>query len=166
MEETFDQKRRRLFGHLEMDAYLEVLRQIILLPIEQNNIISIPTSDYILTQKRIFISDFPYFRMTIRFDDREEQLLKIIDKFFTPDDAFYLWTKYTDRCGLYRLSSLSFLNLSFPWDGIDLISLISTSFENEFVLDWYEEYKEHYLDISIYSSSRRFHKRMVEPLKD
>lgn len=165
MEETFDQKRRRLFGHLEMDAYLEVLQQIILQPIEQNNIISIPASDLFLAQKRIIISDIPFFRMTIRFEDREEQLSKVIELFFLPNEAFNLWTKYTDRCGLYRLSSLSFLNLSFPWDGIDLISLISTSFEKELVLDWYEEYGEHYLDISIYSSSRRFHKR-IEAVKD
>lgn len=154
-DESYEQKKRRLFGKQKMQEHLYDLNLFLNCSITENHLLSIVDTDSLLERIDKEISLRPDFFMTVHFEDRKEQLEQVIKQHLDEKSSYYLWIYSSDICGIYLIDSLFDLNLSFPWDAPDLLILIEHDLKKKVVLDWYEEDENFKLDIVLYPQKSR-----------
>ena len=145
MEESLEQKKRRLFGKQYLIEYQEVINKI-----TKNDfkILSIVETDKLIEK----VSKLKLrFSKKILFNDKEE-LKSIIFNNFNTNDSVYIFTSLSRDCGAVLIDSIIYFNFNFNFmdDHSGIISLISSDVKNKILLDFYEEDGLQYLEIESY----------------
>ena len=143
MEESLEQKKRRLFGKQYLSEYQEVINKI-----TKNDfkILSIVETDKLIEK----VSKLKLrFSKKILFNDKEE-LKSIIFNNFNTNDSVYIFTSLSRDCGAVLIDSIIYFNFNFMDDHSGIISLISSDVKNKILLDFYEEDGLQYLEIESY----------------
>lgn len=145
MEESLEQKKRRLFGKQYLSEYQEVINKI-----TKNDfkILSIVETDKLIEK----VSKLKLrFSKKILFNDKEE-LKSIIFNNFNTNDSVYIFTSLSRDCGAVLIDSIIYFNFNFNFmdDHSGIISLISSDIKNKILLDFYEEDGLQYLEIESY----------------
>lgn len=145
MEESLEQKKRRLFGKQYLSEYQEVINKI-----TKNNfkILSIVETDKLIEKESKLKLGFS---KKILFNDKEE-LKSIIFNNFNTNDSVYIFTSLSRDCGAVLIDSIIYFNFNFNFmdDHSGIISLISSDVKNKILLDFYEEDGLLYLEIESY----------------
>ena len=145
MEESLEQKKRRLFGKQYLSEYQEVINKI-----TKNNfkILSIVETDKLIEKESKLKLRFS---KKILFNDKEE-LKSIIFNNFNTNDSVYIFTSLSRDCGAVLIDSIIYFNFNFNFmdDHSGIISLISSDVKNKILLDFYEEDGLQYLEIESY----------------
>ncbi|SUP53868.1 Uncharacterised protein [Weeksella virosa] len=145
MEESLEQKKRRLFGKQYLDEYQEIIEKI------TNNdfkILSIVETDKLIEKESKLKLRFS---KKILFNDKEE-LKRITFNNFNAKDSVYIFTSLSRDCGAVLIDSINSFNFNFNFmdDHSGIISLISSDVKNKILLDFYEEDGLLYLEIESY----------------
>jgi hypothetical protein len=145
MEESLEQKKRRLFGKQYLDEYQEIIEKI------TNNdfkILSIVETDKLIEKESKLKLRFS---KKILFNDKEE-LKRITFNNFNTNDSVYIFTSLSRDCGAVLIDSINSFNFNFNFmdDHSGIISLISSDVKNKILLDFYEEDGLLYLEIESY----------------
>ena len=145
MEESLEQKKRRLFGKQYLIEYQEVINKI-----TKNDfkILSIVETDKLIEKESKLKLRFS---KKILFNDKEE-LKSIIFNNFNTNDSVYIFTSLSRDCGAVLIDSIIYFNFNFNFmdDHSGIISLISSDVKNKILLDFYEEDGLQYLEIESY----------------
>ena len=145
MEESLEQKKRRLFGKQYLSEYQEVINKI-----TKNDfkILSIVETDKLIEKESKLKLRFS---KKILFNDKEE-LKSIIFNNFNTNDSVYIFTSLSRDCGVVLIDSIIYFNFNFNFmdDHSGIISLISSDVKNKILLDFYEEDGLQYLEIESY----------------
>lgn len=145
MEESLEQKKRRLFGKQYLSEYQEVINKI-----TKNDfkILSIVETDKLIEKESKLKLRFS---KKILFNDKEE-LKSIIFNNFNTNDSVYIFTSLSRDCGAVLIDSIIYFNFNFNFmdDHSGIISLISSDVKNKILLDFYEEDGLQYLEIESY----------------
>ena len=145
MEESLEQKKRRLFGKQYLSEYQEVINKI-----TKNDfkILSIVETDKLIEKESKLKLRFS---KKILFNDKEE-LKSIIFNNFNINDSVYILTSLSRDCGAVLIDSIIYFNFNFNFmdDHSGIISLISSDVKNKILLDFYEEDGLQYLEIESY----------------
>lgn len=145
MEESLEQKKRRLFGKQYLDEYQEIIEKI------TNNdfkILSIVETDKLIEKESKLKLRFS---KKILFNDKVE-LKRITFNNFNTNDSVYIFTSLSRDCGAVLIDSINSFNFNFNFmdDHSGIISLISSDVKNKILLDFYEEDGLLYLEIESY----------------
>ncbi len=145
--ETYEQKRRRLFGKQHLPLYLAELRRLTNIDDPKKNILSIEETDKILNIK---FSNFLKFSHKFFFDEKIK-LKTEIEKYVANDQKHYLFTSYSEDCGACLINKLSDFNFNFEFDDelFGLVTLVSGDLSMEFLLDFYEENNDKFIELEI-----------------
>ena len=145
MEESLEQKKRRLFGKQYLIEYQEVINKI-----TKNDfkILSIVETDKLIEKESKLKLRFS---KKILFNDKEE-LKSIIFNNFNTNDSVYIFTSLSRDCGAVLIDYIIYFNFNFNFmdDHSGIISLISSDVKNKILLDFYEEDGLQYLEIESY----------------
>ena len=145
MEESLEQKKRRLFGKQYLSEYQEVINKI-----TKNDfkILSIVETDKLIEKESKLKLRFS---KKILFNDKEE-LKSIIFNNFNTNDSVYIFTSLSRDCGAVLIDSIIYFNFNFNFmdDHSGIITLISSDVKNKILLDFYEEDGLQYLEIESY----------------
>ena len=143
MEESLEQKKRRLFGKQYLSEYQEVINKM-----TKNDfkILSIVETDKLIEKESKLKLRFS---KKILFNDKEE-LKSIIFNNFNTNDSVYIFTSLSRDCGAVLIDSIIYFNFNFMDDHSGIISLISSDVKNKILLDFYEEDGLQYLEIESY----------------
>lgn len=145
MEESLEQKKRRLFGKEYLAVYEEIIKKI------TNNyfeILSIVDTDKLIEKESKLKL---IFSKKILFNDKEE-LKRIILNNFSANDNVYIFTSLSRDCGAVLINSINSFNFNFNFidDHSGIISLIRSDVKNKILLDFYEEDGLEYIEIESY----------------
>lgn len=145
MEESLEQKKRRLFGKEYLAVYEEIIKKI------TNNyfeILSIVETDKLIEKESKLKL---IFSKKILFNDKEE-LKRIILNNFSANDNVYIFTSLSRDCGAVLINSINSFNFNFNFidDHSGIISLIRSDVKNKILLDFYEEDGLEYIEIESY----------------
>lgn len=145
-QETYDQKKRRLFGKQFLSTYLSELNALVNFQVSEQNLLSIINSD------EIKFTGVLNSEITVNFIEKEKFLEKIIQSVSIkyPGKEFYLWTKYSAECGLLPLKTLSNFNTKFSFHSEHSGIIIIFSLKSKILLDCYEEDDTQLIDIETY----------------
>lgn len=147
MEETIEQKKRRLFGRQYLEEYLESIHKITI--IKNPKILSIVETDRINNNQNKLNNSFS---IKLLFDNKSE-LKNIILKQFKSKDNVYLFVPLSKDCGAIEMNSI--INFNFNFDFTDepsgIISIISKNLKEKILLDFYEEQEVKYIEFEYYS---------------
>lgn len=145
MEESLEQKKRRLYGKQYLAEYEENIKKI------TNNyfeILSIVDTDKLIEKESKLKL---IFSKKILFNDKEE-LKRIIFNNFSTNDNVYIFTSLSRDCGAVLIDSINSFNFNFNFidDHSSIISLIRSDVKNKILLDFYEEDGLEYIEIESY----------------
>ncbi len=145
--ETVEQKKRRLYGRQHLVAYLKELNAITNKKVDESMLLSIVDSDKV--NSTLFEE---CYKTRILFSDKEKLLLLIGRLISLKDGKIYLYTSYSEDCGLLKLDSLKDFNVNFNFNDehYGLIIIILQDLSNKLILDFYEEKERYYLEIEAY----------------
>ena len=143
MEESLEQKKRRLFGKQYLSEYQEVIN---IMTKNDFKILSIVETDKLIEKESKLKLRFS---KKILFNDKEE-LKSIIFNNFNTNDSVYIFTSLSRDCGAVLIDSIIYFNFNFMDDHSGIISLISSDVKNKILLDFYEEDGLQYLEIESY----------------
>lgn len=148
-DETYEQKRRRLFGKVNyLPEYLNTLRRILKTEVTTNQLLSIVGTDDFLSRNKSWLC---VYKETIPFEDKRK--LKEIVHSITQDEnvPYFIWLDQSTNCGLYMIPNLSAFNWDFKFDDDPngIIILTRQDGREEIVLDFYEEDDQNLLDIKL-----------------
>lgn len=145
MEESLEQKKRRLFGRQYLIEYQDIIKKIV-----NNNfeILSIVETDKIIEKERQLKL---IFSKKILFKNKEELKSVVLENIST-DNNIYVFTTLSRDCGAVLIDSINSFNFNFNFmdDHSGIISLISSDVKNKILLDFYEEDGLLYLEIESY----------------
>lgn len=145
MQESLEQKKRRLFGKIYLEEYRSIIESI------TNNsfrILSILETDELIENesklKLIFSKKIPF--------DNKDELKEIILNYLDTNGRIYIFTSLSKDCGAVQITSISFFNFNFNFmdDPSGIISLISSDIKHKILLDFYEEDGLQYLEVEYY----------------
>ena len=139
--ETYQQKKRRLFGRFHsMTKYLEELAQLLNVTKTKNDIWSIVRSDHFIEKSKTF-KWFLLYKEIISFEDKTH-LLNILNKHIEDwNKPYSMFISKSEDCGLVGISSLHEINWNFSFNDVpDGIICLERSDNKEL------------LEISIYKS--------------
>lgn len=147
MEETLEQKKRRLYGKKYLSDYLLIMQKI------TSNIDvlcrkSIPETDSII-EKISFLSLKESFRIV--FDDKNK-LKNIVFNKIKQLESVYIFTSFSQDCGVIQIPSLKNFNFDFEFsdDLSGIISLVTLDLKSKILLDFYKEDNNEIIEIEIY----------------
>lgn len=149
MEETLEQKKRRLFGKQYISDYIEIIKKItIYKKNDEVKILSIVDTDAVINKASLLEATS---HITIAFNNKEE-LIRIITEKCTDTENLYLYTNLSQDCGLVFLNSIQDFNFNFNFEDepVGLIILIGIKSNYKIVLDFYEEDYEKIIEIEHY----------------
>lgn len=147
--ETYDQKKRRLFGRQYLESYLKELDAITNKKINEEMLLSLVESDEInstvFTESRTTLIDF---------HDKEKLLLLLGDLAKLRNGEIYLYTSYSEDCGMLQLDSLMDFNVNFDFEDehSGLITITLKDLSNKLILDFYEEGNDQLLTVEVYGA--------------
>ena len=150
--ETYQQKKRRLFGRFHsMTKYLEVLGHLLNVKKTKDDIWSIVKSDNFIEESKTF--EWILLCKDIHSFEDKTQLLKILTKHIEDwNKPYAMFVSKSEDCGLVGISSLYDINWNFSFndepDGI--ICLERIDHKERIILDLDMEDNKKLLEISIY----------------
>ena len=147
--ETYEQKKRRLFGKQFLPQYLEELNKILKIHVDSTNLSSIVEMDEV--RQNILAKKLKY-KFKILFNEKEklkEIIFSNIERF---NDKYYVFTSYSMNCGILMIDSLQEFNFDFSFEDMrsGIITLTRADLFEEILLDFNEENGVEYLEIEIY----------------
>ncbi len=150
--ETYDQKRRRLFGRKFLPRYLKELNQIIRGQVHEMNLLTLRETDNI---REIKIKGTPHCIKKVErilFNEKEELKTIILGNPERARKGYYVLTSDSIDCGAYKIKSILDFDLDFPFNATQsgIITLIRMDLSEEIILDFFEEQGTQYIDIEIY----------------
>ncbi|MBW3469836.1 hypothetical protein LZF95_21070 [Algoriphagus sp. AGSA1] len=146
LEETFDQKKRRLFGKQSLQSYINTIEK--LTTDSERCILSIVETDKILekvsTLKEVFKTVLP-------FEDKTG-LKNIVNEKFKSEDSIYLLTSLSRDCGGIVINSIANFNFNFNFDDDSggIFSLVSNDLKERILFDFYEENGKKFIEIEYF----------------
>lgn len=145
MEESLEQKKRRLYGKQYLAEYEENIKKITNNYFENLSIVE--TDKLIEKESKLKL----IFSKKILFNDKEE-LKRIILNNFSANDNVYIFTSLSRDCGAVLIDSINSFNFNFNFidDHSGIISLIRSDVKNKILLDFYEEDGLEYIEIESY----------------
>ncbi len=145
--ETDEQKRRRLFGKQHLSEYIRELNALTKIEVTPNMLISIEESDKVVNFNRNYSN-----KGIIDFINKQKLSLLINELIEYKDIPCYLFTAYSNDCGLLKLESIKDFNENFNFqdEHSGFIKIILEDLSNEMILDFYQENNKHLLEIEIY----------------
>lgn len=147
MEETLEQKKRRLFGKQYLVEYLNIVKKLVN-PNYEIKLLTIVESDIILNESNE-LEKKSFLRILF---NKKVELKKIITDHFSDNKGIYLYTDLSKDCGLTFIDSINNFNFNFNFDDdpFGLIILINNKCNKKILLDIYEENGFLYIDIEFY----------------
>jgi len=147
--ETFEQKKRRLFGKQLLPKYLEELSKILNIQVDASNLLSIVEMDEV--RHNILAKKLKY-KFKILFNDKEKLKQIIYNNIKSINEKYYVFTSYSTDCGILLIDSLQDFNFDFSFKDMHsgIVTLTRADLLEEVILDFYEESGGEYLDIEIY----------------
>ena len=149
--ETLEQKKRRLYGKQDMPKYLEELRTILLIQVDQSNLLSIPKTDLI---RKNNLAKQLRCTCKILFTDKVKLRRILLSGNYdsTNIENYFLFTSYSKDCGAVQIGSLNNFNFDFQFLSVTagIITLTREDLCKEVVLDFYEEAEKEYLEVKEY----------------
>lgn len=144
--ETSEQKKRRLFGKQYLSEYLKELNALTKINVTPNELITVAESDLV---NKIRFDVSKSFRFN--FNDKERLTILIERLNDIKKEPCYLFTTYSNDCGLLKLNSIKNFNINFNFDDehAGFIKLILQDLSNEISLDFYEEDGIQILEVEI-----------------
>jgi hypothetical protein len=148
--ETYEQKKRRLFGKQYLPQYLEEFNKILKIHVDATNLLSIVETDEI--RQHILAKELKY-KTKILFNEKEELKEIIFNSSERTNDKYYIFTSYSNDCGTLKINLLQDFNFDFSFkdEHVGLITFIREDLLEKIILDFYEENKIECLDIEILS---------------
>jgi len=146
MEETLEQKKRRLFGKQYLSEYLGVIKKITF--IENTELLSIVDTDEVIKNSSDLKKHCSY---KFYFNEKLEIKKKIYDT-IKYNGKFYLFTSLSQDCGCVIINSLNDINFNFNFedDSSGIISLISFDLSEKILFDFYIENDKQLIEIEYY----------------
>lgn len=148
MEESLEQKKRRLFGKQYLKSYEDELKKVVTIPINSDGFLSIAETDNIRLQENDEKISFRF-----EFSDKNS-LSSIINKIYNYDrEECYLYIgSYSEDCGLYRLNSIKDFNVGFSLTEISsgIIIIYSIHKGCKILFDFYEEQGVERMEVEVY----------------
>jgi hypothetical protein len=146
--ETYEQKKRRLFGKQYLPQYLEELNKILKINVDATNLLSIVETDGI--RQHILAKELKY-ATKILFAQKEKLKEMIFNNIERKNDNYYIFTSYSNDCGTLKINLLQDFNFNFSFEDehVGLITFTREDLFEKIILDFYEENKIQYLDIEI-----------------
>lgn len=147
--ETYDQKRRRIYGKLFLPQYINTLNKILNKSIGEKDLLSIIDTDLIIELGR---GDL-YLEKIIPFNDKESFQQIVINNILGLNERIHVFIEHAKECGTVAIDSMSEFNFQFNYDDepVGLISLMIEKTAEELLLDFYEENGMQFLKIEIYN---------------
>lgn len=149
MIETYEQKKRRLFGSQNLQSYLEELNKIVKENVDSANLLSIVDTDELLNND-LARRQMKSFRI---FFDEKEQLQNLIEENVQNIGAgYFIFIKYSIDCGTLFINRLESFNFCFSFNSVlsGLITLLRKDLKEKIILDFYEESDNKYLEVEFY----------------
>lgn len=146
--ETYEQKKRRLFGKQYLPKYLQELNKILKIHVDGTNLLSIVETDEI--RQHILVKELKY-KTTVFFNEKEKLKEIILNNCERTNDKYYIFTSYSNDCGTLKINLFQEFNFYFSFNDehVGLITFIREDLLEKIILDFYEENKIYYLDIEI-----------------
>lgn len=143
MEETFEQKKRRLFGKQYLGEYKKTISKICKSNYE---ILSIVDSDKIFKNLKE-LRKLP--SLTFPFNEKVSVWKSYKYKFI---DSIYLMTKLSDDCGIIKVKSIDYFNIDFDFfdESEGMIVIANEDLTYKLLLDFYEDNASLKIDIIEY----------------
>lgn len=147
--ETFEQKKRRLFGKQFLINYYDILLKITKYKNENNiKLLSIVETDNIISK----IVNLERKRTEKIIFNNKFKLKNIIMEFFKDKSIIYLCTDISLDCGILVLNSINDFNFDFRFEDepTGVITLINSNSNLKILLDFYEENHNQFIEIEIF----------------
>jgi hypothetical protein len=147
--ENIEQKKRRLYGKRYREEYLKELNALTNVKVSESNLLSIVESDLI---GNVVKNDT--YKTTIRFNDKEELLILVGEMIKAKNKSCYLYTTYSQDCGVLKLKNLNEFNINFNFEDehAGLIKIVLEDLTNEIILDFYMQDNDSYLDLEVFGN--------------
>ncbi|MEP7269442.1 MAG: hypothetical protein ABI844_17630 [Saprospiraceae bacterium] len=147
--ETYDQKRRRLYGKQDLPIYLAELRKILKIDVDESLLLSIAETDLVRQNclaKQLMCS------YKILFNDKEKLKKILLESPRSKIGNYYVFTSYSKDCGAAVISTLNDFNFDFSYKAVPsgIITLTRVDLVEEIVLDFYVECDTEYLEVLTY----------------
>lgn len=147
--ETYEQKKRRLFGKQYLQSYLGELRNILQISVDAVNLLPIIETDKL---SEIDYSNYLKISFNILFNEKDKLKEIIFNNCERINKSYFIFTEYSLDCGTLKINKLQDFNFDFSFrsEHSGLISLISEDLSEKIILDFSEENGVEYLEIEIY----------------
>jgi hypothetical protein len=147
--ETYEQKKRRLFGKQYLQSYLGELKSILQISVETLDLLPIVETDKL---SEIDYSNYLKMSFNILFNEKNKLKEIIFKNCERVNKSYFIFTEYSLDCGTLKISKLQDFNFDFSFKSLHsgLISLISEDLSEKIILDFSEENGDEYLEIEIY----------------
>ena len=149
MQETLEQKKRRLFGKQYLAEYLTIIKKITRYKSNDSiRLLTIVDSDNIISKGASLEKKF-----AIRIPFNNDELKRILIEKCIVEGSTYLYTDLSKDCGLVFLDSISDFNFDFNYEDepVGLIILIGSKNNYKILLDFYEEDGLKFIEIEYYN---------------
>lgn len=152
MKESFEQKKRRLYGKQHLPNYLEELNRLLLYKVEAKDLLSIVDTDNFITSAKVLDKESLILQKTILFSEKEKLLKIIKENVLDMNTPYLMYLSYSLDCGLMKLSSLYDFNFDFSFydEHAGLIEFIREDQKERILFDYSEENQNEILEIEIY----------------
>lgn len=147
--ETYEQKKRRLFGKKYLQTYLGELKSILQINVDAVDLLSIVETDKL---NEIDYSNYSKKSFNILFNEKDKLKEFIFNNCEQINKSYFIFTEYSLDCGTLKISKLQDFNFNFPFksEHSGLISLIRDDLSEKIILDFSEENGVEYLEVEIY----------------
>lgn len=144
--ETYEQKKRRLYGKQLLTSCLNEFNKIIKVNIYATSLLSIVETDLIRNQIPTMKIKYKYEILFSEKDKLKEIIFNNVENY---NSSYYVFASYTENCGLLVINSLQDFNLDFSFKDVasGIITLVRCDLLEEIVFDFYEEDGMEYLEI-------------------
>lgn len=152
--ETYQQKKRRLFGRFHhMAEYIEVLSRLLTITKKQEDVWSIVESDIFIEKSKIVKWELLY-KDNFLFRDKQHLLDVLRNNIEDWNESFSFFISNSEYCGLVSISSLHEINWDFNFhdDPGGILCLESMNHKVRIILDYYMERNTELIEVSIYKS--------------
>lgn len=143
MEETFEEKKRRLFGKQYLGEYQKTISKICK---GNYQFLSIVDSDEIFNKLKELKK---LSSLTFCFDEKTSVLESYKYKFI---DSVYLMTKLSADCGIIKVKNIDYFNIDFDFsdESEGMIIIANEDLSYKLLLDFYEDSGSLKIDIIEY----------------
>ena len=152
--ETFQQKKRRLYGKQYLSLHINELNALTNIDISSEDLLSIVDTDLIVLniKERFQPPSNKCYKAKISFSDKEKLLIFIGSLIKLKDREAYISVEHSLDCGLLKINSLRDFNVNFELKKAtsELFTITLSDYSNRLLLDISEEDGEHYLEIEVY----------------